>query len=81
MYKKTLFLICMMSFIVFSVANGAVIPVGSGTDNSIPDAITTANAGDIIELTDTGPYLFTDQPSVDKDLTIRAQADLPENRF
>lgn len=78
MYKKTLFLICMMSFIVFSVANGAVIPVGSGTDNSIPDAITTANAGDIIELTDTGPYLFTDQPSVDKDLTIRAQADLPE---
>ncbi|HAE88098.1 TPA: hypothetical protein DCG86_08760, partial [Candidatus Marinimicrobia bacterium] len=77
MYKKTLFLICMMSFIVFSVANGAVIHVGSGTDNAIPDAITTANAGDIIELTDTGPYLFTDQPSVDKDLTIRAQADLP----
>ncbi len=78
MLKKTLFWICMMSFIVFSAAGGAVVPVSSGTVNAVHDAIAAANDGDIIELTDTGPYLFDLQPLLDKNITVRGNADLPE---
>lgn len=68
----------MMSFIIVSFANAAVVPVSSGTVNAVYDAIATANDGDIIELTDMGPYLFDSQPLLDKNIIVRGNAELPE---
>ena len=80
--NSKLLILTMMSVILIAAMNPltaqTVHQVESGTD-VLKTAIDAATAGDIIELISSGGnYLSSDQIVLDKDLTIRARAELAE---
>lgn len=77
MYKK-MFLFVMMSFMVFAMAFGAVINVASDSVNVLPTAIGNASPGDVLMLTDVGPYLSTQQIVLDTNISIMGDPMLAE---
>lgn len=62
------------------LGSGKIIRVAGGL-NTLFEAVKSASAGDILELTDKGPYNLTKTISVDYPLTIRASNDTKPEIF